>query len=88
MNFTGKLIEKVKIKQGFNSDYAVAKITNVSPQMLSNWKNEKSEANAEYTLRLLAAAGMTVEDALSEMTKHPAKSGGVLSKSAKQCILC
>ena len=44
MNFTGKLIEKVKVKQGILSDYGVAKIAKVSPQMLSNWKNEKSEA--------------------------------------------
>jgi plasmid maintenance system antidote protein VapI len=88
MNFTYRLIEKVKHKQGLISDYAVAKLIGVKPQKISNWKAGQSEGNAEYTLRLLAAAGMSVEDALSEMTKHPATAGGALNSSAKQCILC
>ena len=73
MNFTGKLIEKVKVKQGILSDYGVAKIAKVSPQMLSNWKNEKSEANAEYTLRLLEAADISVKEALAIMKKQSGK---------------
>lgn len=88
MNFTYKLIEIVKIKQGLNSDYGVAKLIGVSPQMLSNWKNEKSEASAENTLKLVAAAEISAIDALSIMTKCPATQGGALNHKALQCILC
>lgn len=47
MNFTNKLIEKAKEKQGLISDYSIAKMLGTSPQKVSDWKRERSEANAE-----------------------------------------
>lgn len=88
MNFTTELIEIVKIKQGLVSDYAVAKMINVSPQMLSNWKNGKSEANAENAIKLMAAGEVTANDALAIVTKKSISAGGALSKTALLCILC
>jgi dihydroxyacetone kinase DhaKLM complex PTS-EIIA-like component DhaM len=70
MNFTNELIEKAKVKQGLISDYSIAKMLGTSPQKVSDWKRERSEANAEYTLKLLAAAEMSVKDALEIMNKQ------------------
>lgn len=70
MNFTNKLIEKAKEKQGLISDYSIAKMLGTSPQKVSDWKRERSEANAEYTLKLIAAAEISVKDALEIMKKQ------------------
>lgn len=88
MSYTKKLIELVKSKQGIVSDYAVAKLIGVTPQKMSDWKKERAEANAESTIKLIVAAGITAENALSIMTKNQANAGGALIKNAKQCILC
>ena len=88
MNFTTELIEIVKLKQGLISDYAVAKLINVSPQMLSNWKHEKSEASAENAIKLMAAGEVSASDALAIMTKKSTSAGAVLSKTSLLSILC
>lgn len=88
MNFTYKLVQKVKEKHNLNSDYAVAKLCNLTTQNMSDWKRGVSEANAEKTLRLMAAAEISAVDALLIMTQLPATSSGTLSHTSKQCILC
>lgn len=88
MNYTKKLIELVKKKQGLTSDYGVAKLIQVTPQMVHDWQKEKAGANTVNALKLIVAAGVSAEDALSIVTEHPANAGGALSRVAKQCILC
>ena len=88
MNFTYKMIEIAKKNAGINSDYGFAKLIMVSPQMLSNWKNEKSEASAEYIIRIMAVGEIKPIDALSIMTERRAKGGEVLNLTTLQCILC
>ena len=88
MNKTYELVKKVKENTGIDSDYGISELIEVERQMISSWKRDKSEASAINTLKLIKAAGISIDDALSIMTKRPATSGGVLVGTAKQCILC
>jgi len=87
MTYTNTLIELVKQKQGLTSDYGVAKLLNVTPQKMSDWRRGRVEANAESTLKLVVAAGLTAEDALSIVTERPATTGGALSRSAREMYI-
>ena len=88
MTFTKELIQIVKSKQNIISDYAVAKLIGVTPQKLSHWVNEKSNADAESTIKLMVAGEVTASDALAIVTKKSISAGGVLSKTSLLCILC
>ena len=73
MTFTKKLIKQVKLNQGLKSDYSVAKLIDVTPQKMSDWNSERTEANAESTVKLLAAANMSGKDALKMMQEGSAQ---------------
>lgn len=73
MTFTWKLVEKAKKKQGISSDYAIAKLMNVTPQKISNWKTEQSEANATNTLLLVKLAGIDIDEAIKLSQRGNAK---------------
>lgn len=88
MTNTYKLVELVREKHKLVSDYAVCKLVGISMQNISDWKRGISTGNAEKTLRLIIAAEISAEEALSIMTKSPANTSGALVKNAKQCILC
>lgn len=88
MNTTYKLVELAKQNTGIESDYGIAKLIGATRAMVSNWKTDKAEAGAINTLRLMKAAGLSVDDALNLMTEKPYSAGGALSRTAKQCILC
>lgn len=70
MTTTIELIELAKKSTGITSDYGIAKLIGVTSQKISNWKAEKSEANAINTLKLIKAAGLTIDDALKIMSKE------------------
>ncbi len=64
MNKTYQLVELAKSNLKLSSDYAIANMLKVHRQMVSNWKSEKSEANALTTMKLAKAAGLTIEEAI------------------------
>ncbi len=70
MNKTYALVNVVKEKTGVTSDYGIAEMLNIPRQMVSSWKANKSEANAINTLKLMKAAGLSIDDALNIMTKE------------------
>lgn len=70
MNKTYELVGVVKSKTGIESDYGISELLNVPRQMVSSWKADKSEANALNTLKLIKAAGLTIDDALKIMSKE------------------
>jgi hypothetical protein len=70
MNTTYKLVEIVKEKTGIESDYGIAKLVGVTSQKISHWKTERSEAKGVELLKLIKAAGLTIDDALKIMTKE------------------
>lgn len=71
MTKTYELIVLAKINTGIESDYAISQLINVTRQMVSNWKSGKSEASAVNTLKLIKAAGLSIDDALELMSEHP-----------------
>lgn len=73
MNATYKLVEMVKVKTGIESDYGIAKAYGFTKAMVSNWKTERAEASAVNTLKLMQAAGLSIDDALKLMTQPPVK---------------
>lgn len=70
MNTTYKLVTLAKEKTGIDSDYGIAKLIGVTSQKMSNWKTDQSEGNAINTLKLIKAAGLTIDDALKIMSKE------------------
>lgn len=86
MNITYRFIEILKEKQGFNSDYAVAKFIGVKPQKVSNWKAEQSEASGVNLLKIIVGAGISAEDALKIMTKEAEEALPASNNSATDCI--
>lgn len=82
MNTTYKLVEMAKEKTGIESDYGIAKLIGVTAQKLSNWKTGQSEGNAINTLKLMKAAGLSIDDALKIMTKEAQNARPASSHSA------
>ena len=78
MNATYKMIEIAKNNNGMESDYAIANYLGVSKGMVSHWKLGRSEANGENLLRLIKAAGISIDDALSLMdeSSEPLRQAG------------
>jgi predicted transcriptional regulator len=70
MNTTYKLVEIVKKNTGIESDYGIAKLIGVTRAVVSSWKQERAEANVTNTLKLMKAAGLSIDDALKIMTKE------------------
>ena len=87
MNTTYALVEKVKEKTGIESDYGIAKLIGVTSQKLSHWKTERSEAKGIELLKLIKAAGLSVDDALKIMTKEGSKNRPASSKSAESLYI-
>jgi len=73
MNTTYKLVTLAKQKTGIDSDYGIAKLIGVTSQKMSNWKTDQSEGNAINTLKLIKAAGLTIDDALKIMSDVESK---------------
>lgn len=82
MNTTYKLVEMAKEKTGIESDYGIAKLIGVTAQKMSNWKTGQSEGNAINTLKLMKAAGLSVDEALKIMTKETANALPASNESA------
>lgn len=70
MNNTYKLVEMAKTNTGIESDYGIAKLIGVTRAVISSWKQERAEANVTNTLKLMKAAGLSIDDALKIMTKE------------------
>lgn len=83
MSKTYELLEMAKARTGIDSDYGISEMMQVNRQMVSSWKHGKSEANAINTLKLIKAAGLTIDDALKIMTEAPAQKELNLSHSYK-----
>lgn len=83
MNNTYKLVELAKSSTGIESDYGIAKLIGVTRAVISSWKQERAEANVTNTLKLMKAAGLSIDDALKIMTKEGYKQGGEPSGAPK-----
>lgn len=83
MNITYKLVELAKENTGITSDYGIANLIGVTSQKISNWKTAQSESNAINTLKLIKAAGLSIDDALNLMQKNAQQRGRALNDSAK-----
>jgi len=70
MNTTYKLVELAKENTGIESDYGIAKLIGVTSQKVSHWKTERSEAKSIELLKLMKAAGLSIDDALKIMSKE------------------
>lgn len=82
MTKTYELVELAKEKNGISSDYGIAKLIGVTSQKISHWKTERSEAKAVELLKLIKAAGLTIDDALKIMSESPAEPSPALSKAS------
>jgi len=67
MTKTYKLIEMAKRNLKIDSDYEFGKLIGVTPQKVSNWKNEKYEANGEHMLKIVATGKIKIEEAVRVM---------------------
>ena len=85
MNATYKLVELVKIKTGIESDYGIAKKFKFTKSMVSNWKTAKAEASVINTLKLMKAAGISIDDAINLMTQTPANQD-IVSNTATESL--
>ena len=85
MTFTRKLIKIVKTKQGLSSDYSIAKLIGVTPQKFSHWVNEKSDADAESTIKLMAAGDVSAREAV-RMYEEGSAQIALLAVTAIGCI--
>lgn len=87
MTKTYAFIEIAKRKNNITSDYAIARLLNVTPQKLSNWKKGESEANAMHTLKILQLAGISIEEAIQKFDEEkefelPMKQAGFANVSS------
>ena len=61
------LLELARAKKGNVSYYEMAKILNVSDQLVRSWKNNKSQPNGLNTLKLTEMADVTPKEAIKLM---------------------
>ncbi len=62
-----KLIEAAKKNGGFTSDYQLAKAINASTQLISNWQRGKSKPNGLFTVEIIKAGNLKLEEAIKVM---------------------
>lgn len=87
MTKTYELLELAKAKTKIDSDYGIAQLLKIDRQMISGWKRGKSEASAINTLKLIKAAGLSVDDALKIMTGTPAQQELALTSTSNSLYI-
>lgn len=86
MTKTYELVQMAKTNTGINSDYGIAALIDVSKGMVSHWKIGRSEASGIPLLKLIKAAGLSVDDALELMTEKPLRKTGFATTEMMMAI--
>ena len=85
-------IDRVKIAQGIESDYAAAKLLGISKQAISTYRAKGSTLDENASIIVastlgLAAAGVILDQA-AERVKAPEIRSALLAEASRLCILC
>lgn len=85
-------IDKIKIAQGWDSDYRVAKELGVQRATVSKYRSRESTLDEETSIKVASLLGERPEavllDQCAERTKNPAAKSALLDLARNLCILC
>lgn len=85
-------IDRVKAVKGIESDYGIAKLLNLTPQAISNYRSKTPTMNEETSIKVAELLGMqpagVVLDQVAEQTKDQVTRTAIFSASRRLSILC